>query len=148
MSGCTGLDLFREMRARGHARPTVFIAGGADVPASVQAMKAGAVDVLTSPVRSDDLILAVRAAMERDRLNRRIQGEFEALARRVSRLSPREREVMGHVVMGWPNKQIAAAMCISEKTVKVHRARVMAKMDVRSLPDLVRLTDHLSAPAR
>jgi len=145
MAGLSGLDLHRHMRARGDARPTVFIAGDGDVSSSVQAMKAGAVDVLTKPVCGEGLIAAVRAAVERDRFDRSVQDEIEAVAQRASRLTPREREVMDHVVIGRLNKQIAAAMRISLKTVKVHRARVMTKMAVRSLPDLVRLTDHMSA---
>jgi FixJ family two-component response regulator len=145
MTGLNGLDLHREMSARGYRRPTIFITGHGDVPSSVQAMKLGAVDFLTKPVHDEDLIEAVRAAVERDFAARRQLSELETVSKKVSQLTPREREVMDHVISGRLNKQIAAAMQISEKTVKVHRARVMAKMAVRSVAELVRLNDSMRA---
>jgi FixJ family two-component response regulator len=145
MAGMNGLELDREMHARGHGRPVVFIAGREDLSLSVEAMKAGAVDVLTKPVFEQSLFAAVRSALECDHIARRARNEIEAVIQRVSRLTPREREVMDCVVMGCVNKQIAAAMRISEKTVKVHRSRVMTKMAVRSLPELVRLSDQMLA---
>jgi len=143
MPGQSGLDLQAALTAAGCRRPIVFVSGRGDVPSSVRAMKAGAVDFLTKPVSQEDLLAAIGRAVERDRLMREARAELEAIAERLSKLTPREREVLEHVVMGQPNKQIAADLGTVEKTVKVHRSRVMEKMGVRSLADLVRISERL-----
>jgi len=143
MPGESGLDLQTALAAAGCHRPIVFITGHGDIPSSVRAMKAGAVDFLTKPVSQENLLPAIRRALERDRLMREAQAELQAIAARLSTLTPREREVLDHVVMGQLNKQIAADLGTVEKTVKVHRSRVMEKMGVRSLADLVRMAERL-----
>ena len=139
LDDCTGLELHRSMSADSYRRPTVFISGHGDVPASVQAMKDGAVDFLTKPVDDTILLGAVRAAVDRDHALRFDRDRYAAAAARVASLTPREREVLNCVVTGRLNKQIAGDLGIGEKTVKVHRARVMAKMGVRSVAELVRI---------
>jgi FixJ family two-component response regulator len=139
LNDCTGLELQRAISADSYRRPTVFITGHGDVQASVQAMKGGAVDFLTKPVDDTVLLDAVRAAVERDKALRRERQGQDAAAARMASLTPRERQVLDCVVTGRLNKQIAGDLGIGEKTVKVHRARVMAKMGVRSVADLVRL---------
>jgi FixJ family two-component response regulator len=143
MPGESGLDLQTALAAAGCQRPIVFVSGHGDIPSSVRAMKAGAVDFLTKPVSQEHLLAAIRRAVERDRLMREVRTELQAIAERVSTLTPREREVLDHVVMGQLNKQIAADLGTVEKTVKVHRSRVMEKMGVRSLADLVRMAERL-----
>jgi len=143
MPGESGLDLQTALAAAGCHRPIVFISGHGDIPSSVRAMKAGAVDFLTKPVSQEHLLAAIRRALDRDRLMREAQAELQAIAERLSTLTPREREVLDHVVMGQLNKQIAADLGTVEKTVKVHRSRVMEKMGVRSLADLVRMAERL-----
>jgi len=143
MPGESGLDLQTALAAAGCHRPIVFISGHGDIPSSVRAMKAGAVDFLTKPVSQEHLLAAIRRALDRDRLVREAQAELQAIAERLSTLTPREREVLDHVVMGQLNKQIAADLGTVEKTVKVHRSRVMEKMGVRSLADLVRMAERL-----
>jgi FixJ family two-component response regulator len=148
MAGLSGLDLQRALAARGCDRPVVFLTGRGDIPASVRAMKAGAVDFLTKPVDDEELLTAVRLALDKDRQAREARIKLEVIERRLSALSPRERDVLRHVVAGRLNKQIAAELGTAEKTVKVHRGRVMVKMGVRSVAELVRLTEQVGiAPA-
>lgn len=143
MPGLGGLDVQRALSASGCERPIVFLTGRGDIPTSVRAMKAGAVDFLTKPVNDQDLLAAVRAAIEIDRLTRQSEAERQAIRRRLACLTPREREVLERVVAGRLNKQIAADLGTVEKTIKVHRARVMEKMEARSLADLVRLSERV-----
>ncbi len=147
LPGLDGLQLQQALAVSGCARPIVFITGRGDIPTSVRAMKGGAVDFLTKPVNDKDLLAAVRHAIEIDRLAREAQVEMDALRQRLARLTPREREVLGHVVAGRLNKQIAADLGTVEKTIKVHRARIMEKMAARSLAELVRIADRLGIGA-
>jgi FixJ family two-component response regulator len=140
MPDFNGLELQRTLARKGCVLPIIFLTGQGDVPKSVQAMKGGAIDFLTKPVNDEDLLAAVRAAIERDDVSRREQTELFEIHARLTALTPREREVLEHVVTGKLNKQIAADLGIAEKTIKVHRARVMAKMKVQSVAELVRLT--------
>jgi RNA polymerase sigma factor (sigma-70 family) len=143
MPGIDGLDLQGELAARGIILPIVFITGFADVPMSVQAMKAGAIDFLPKPFDDDALVSAVRLALEKDREKRLAKGLEAEIRSLFERLTPREREVFEGVVAGMLNKQIAAKLGIAEKTVKVHRGRVMEKMEVDSVADLVRMAERL-----
>ncbi len=139
----SGLDLQEELARAGVAIPIIFITGHGTVPTSVRAMKAGAADFLEKPVDEQELLDAVRRALEQDRRARQEQAEAAERRRRLESLTPREREVLSYVAAGWLNKQIAAELGTSEKTVKVHRARVMEKMKVVSLADLVRAAEKL-----
>jgi FixJ family two-component response regulator len=143
----SGLDVQRTLATRGDTRPVIFITGQGDVTTSVQAMKAGALDFLMKPVLEDNLLRVVRCALEQDRLSREESVRIAAIGERLASLTPREHEVLASVIAGRLNKQIAAELTISEKTVKVHRARVMAKMAVRSVAELVRLVQRASIPA-
>lgn len=146
LPGLDGLELQQALTVSDCARPIVFITGRGDIPTSVRAMKGGAVDFLTKPVNDRDLLAAVRNALEIDRAAREAQVEVDALRQRLASLTPREREVFVHVVGGRLNKQIAADLGTVEKTIKVHRARIMEKMAVRSLADLVRIAERLGIP--
>jgi FixJ family two-component response regulator len=137
MPGVDGLEVQQLLARIGDPCPVIFITGHGDIPASVQAMKAGAVDFLTKPFDREELLAAVRAAIEKDRAGRAARAERSSIGQRVAALTPREREVMVRVVGGSLNKQIAADLGIAEKTVKVHRARVMMKMGVASVAELV-----------
>jgi FixJ family two-component response regulator len=148
LPGMTGLELQDLLERAGRAVPIVFISGRADVPASVRAMKAGAVDFLGKPVDEAELLAAVAGALERDRARRAERAEREALDTRFSRLTPREREVCALVARGLLNKQIAGRLGTTEKTIKVHRGRVMAKLEVDSVAELVRLFDRVAGPGR
>ena len=139
MPGMRGPELQRVMIERHIDLPVVFLTGHGDVGTSVDAMKLGAVDFLEKPVRAEKLVAAIRTALVRDAAHRAKDRELRDIEARMAKLSPREREVMGHVVAGRLNKQIAADLGISLKTVKAHRAKVMAKLDVRSVPALVDL---------
>lgn len=143
LPGLSGLHLQRELAERGNHIPIIFITGHGDIPMSVQAMKAGAVEFLTKPFRDQDLLDAIEQATERDRLTRQQRLETVELSARHESLTPREREVMQLVVTGLLNKQIAVQLAISEKTVNVHRAQVMQKMKADSLADLVRMSEKL-----
>ena len=141
LPGLSGLNLQRELTARDIHIPIIFITGHGDIPMSVQAMKAGAVEFLTKPFRDQDLLDAIEQATERDRSARRQSTEIRELQERSEALTPRELEVMRLVVAGLLNKQIAAELGISEKTVNVHRAQVMHKMQADSLAELVRMSE-------
>jgi FixJ family two-component response regulator len=148
LPGLSGLDLQKRMAEVDIAIPIVFITGHGDVPTSVRAMKAGAVEFLTKPFIDQDLLDAVQQAMERDWAARRKQAEIAELQGRYESLTPREREVMDRVVAGLLNKQVASELGTSEITVKVHRGRVMQKMQAGSLADLVRMSVRLGMPRR
>jgi FixJ family two-component response regulator len=144
----SGLDLQRELAASGVEMPIIFITGRGSIPMSVRAMKDGAVEFLTKPVRSRDLLAAIRAAIERDRASQLARRDTEALRQRYERLTAREREVLALVVRGLLNKQIAGELATSERTVKFHRAHIMEKMQAPSLADLVRMAEHLGIAPR
>jgi FixJ family two-component response regulator len=148
MPGMTGPELREQMAARRIALPVVFLTGRGDIPTGVEAMKKGAVDFLMKPVDSGVLLPAIRLALERHRTTRAREKEQERIHRRLARLSAREREVMGYVITGALNKQIAGELGIAEKTIKVHRGRVMQKMEVASVAELVHLCDTNGIPAR
>ncbi len=141
MPGLDGLALQRELASRGSELPVIFLTGHGDVPKSVEAMKSGAADFLTKPVDDEVLLAAVRRAVETDRAGRESRRERAEIRERLGTLTPREREVMEGVVAGRLNKQIANDLRIAEKTVKVHRGRVMEKMAASSVAQLVRLAD-------
>src|SRR5437016_5014578 len=141
MPGFNGLQLQTTLGEKGSVLPIIFLTGHGDVSKSVQAMKHGAFDFLSKPVKDKDLLTAVRAAIGKDAVARREQAKFSEMRARLDTLTPREREVLEHVVAGELNKQIAADLGITEATVKMHRARVMAKMKVQSVAELARLTE-------
>ena len=143
MPGLDGLELQRHLAHRGIAIPIVFLTGHGDIPMSVRAIKAGATDFLTKPVDAAALVQAVRNALEMAEARRSEMAETAALAVRLATLTPREREVMEHVVAGQLNKQVAADLGTGEQNIKVHRRHVMAKMGVQSLADLVRAAERL-----
>lgn len=143
LPGLSGLDLQEALSVSGRPLPIVFITGFGDIPTSVKAMKAGAVDFLAKPVDAETLLAAVAQALERDVTATRERDEFRALTAKVDTLSVREQQVFALVAAGRLNKQAAARLNISEKTIKVHRARVMQKMGARSLAELVRMADRL-----
>jgi len=143
LPGLSGLDLQKRMADAGLEIPIVFLTGHGNIPASVQAMKAGAIEFLTKPVDEEGLLRAIREATERDRRIRQRQAEMSELQHRYDSLSGREQEVMQQVVSGLLNKQVAAELNITESTVKVHRGQVMRKMQADSLADLVRMADKL-----
>jgi FixJ family two-component response regulator len=144
LPGLSGLDLQRELARTGAPIPIVFLTGHGDVPMSVQAMKAGAVEFLTKPFREQELLDAIQEAIERDRVGRHRRAERGELRRHYDALTPREREVMALVVAGLLNKQIGAELGTSEITVKVHRAQVMKKMQADSLAELVKISERLA----
>ena len=143
LPGIGGLDLQQELTKAQINTPIIFITAHGDIPMSVRAMKAGAIEFLTKPFREQDILDAVRFAIERDHTQRSQVQEFAELASRLETLSDREREVMKFVIAGFLNKQTAAKMGVSEVTVKVHRHNLMNKLGAKSLPDLVRMADLL-----
>jgi FixJ family two-component response regulator len=146
LPGLSGLDLQKQMAEGDREIPIIFITGHGDIPMTVQAMKAGAVEFLTKPFRDQELLDAIQHALARDRHAREQRAQSEALRRRYGALTPREREVMALVVAGLLNKQIAGQLGTSEAAVKVHRQHVMAKMAAGSLAALVRMADRLGIP--
>jgi RNA polymerase sigma factor (sigma-70 family) len=148
LRGLSGLDFQRELAARNIRIPIVFVTGHGDIPMSVRAMKAGAIEFLTKPYRDQDLLDAVRIAVERDRTRREQEKDLTDLRQRFDSLTPREQEVISMVVSGMLNKQIAGELGTAENTVKVHRSRAMEKMNAQSFADLVRMIEKLKGPAK
>jgi FixJ family two-component response regulator len=143
MPGMSGLELQALLASRGCTRPIIFVTAKGSIPLSVQAMKAGAVTFLPKPVRLAELVAAVREAFDLDARRREAQAERSDIESRLGALTSREREVLDLIVLGKLNKQIAAALGAAEKTIKVHRGRVMAKLHVRSVAELVTLTTRI-----
>jgi FixJ family two-component response regulator len=144
LPGLSGLDFQEELARRGNAMPIIFMTGHGDIPMTVRAMKAGAVDFLTKPFRDQDMLDAVTAAIDRDGARRRMAAEDRQVAELAAALTPREREVLAAVRRGLLNKQIAHELGISEITVKLHRGNLRRKMGARSLADLLQKTQRLA----
>jgi len=143
LPGISGLDLQRRLADANVHIPIIIITGHGDIPMSVRAMKAGAIEFLTKPFRDQDLLDAIQVALERSRTRRQREAEIAVFRERFESLSPRERDVVTKVVSGMLNKQIADAIGIAENTVKVHRSRAMEKMQAQSLADLVKMVERL-----
>lgn len=143
LPGSSGLNFQQELAQAGVLVPVIFITGHGDIPMSVRAIKAGAVEFLTKPFRDQELLDAVNAGIERNRAQRREATVMDDLRQRFAALTPREREIMALVILGRMNKQIAGELGVSEVTVKVHRGQIMRKMRAKSLPELVRMGDVL-----
>ena len=148
MPGMTGPELREQMAARKISLPVIFLSGHSDIPTGVDAMKKGAVDFLVKPVDDEVLLRAIQLALERHRADRARAQELEKIHQRLAQLSVRERQVMEYVIAGCLNKQIGDALGIAEKTVKVHRARVMQKMEVLSVAELVHLCETVAVAPR
>lgn len=148
LPGMSGLTLQQELVKAGVRTPVIFITGHGDIPMCARALKAGAVEFLTKPFHHQELLDAIHAAIARDRDSRQETEIVTDLRKRYATLTERERHIMTLVVIGRPNKQIAAELNLSEITVKVHRGQVMRKMQAESLPELVRMADRLGAPTR
>lgn len=140
MPGISGLELQERLTAEGITLPIIILTGHGDVPGAVRALKKGAVDFLEKPFRSEALLGRIRQALERDAEIRRESERRASITERLARLTPREREILDMVVTGKPNKVIGIELGISERTVELHRSRIMKKMEARTLPDLMRLT--------
>lgn len=147
LPGLNGLDFQAQLAEHGVRLPVVLMTGHGDVPMSVRGMKAGAVDFLTKPFRDQDMLDAVATAIARDRERRASSSKTDALRAQFATLSPREQQVMAHVVAGKMNKQVAGELALSEITVKIHRGAAMRKMGARSLADLVRMAEALDLKA-
>jgi RNA polymerase sigma factor (sigma-70 family) len=147
LPGISGLNLQRQLAKANIQIPIIFITAHGDIPMTVRAMKAGALEFLTKPFRDQDLLDAIQVALERDRRRRHQEAGLAALRQRFESLSPREREVVVMVVSGMLNKQIAAQIGTAENTVKVHRSRAMEKMQANSLADLVKMVERLQLPS-
>lgn len=145
LRGLSGLDFQQELAARNCRLPIIFITGHGDIPMSVRAMKAGAVEFLTKPFRDQDLLDAIRVALEKDRSRHEQEKEVASLKERFDSLTPREQKVISMVVSGMLNKQIADQLGTAENTVKVQRSRAMEKMKAQSVPDLVRMIEKLKS---
>ena len=143
LPGLSGLDLQAALKQAGREMPIVFISGSSDVPVSVRAMKEGAVDFLQKPFDEDQLLSAIAGALARDRTARALRDESALVRQRFETLTPRERQVLGQVIAGLLNKQIAANLGAAEKTIKIHRGRVMQKMAAGSVADLVRMAQRI-----
>jgi FixJ family two-component response regulator len=143
--GLSGPELQERLSELGSTLPIIFLTGHTDIPATVRAIKAGADDFLTKPVSSDDLLQAIERAIAHHEVTRGLKSKLDIVRARVAALTPREREVFLLVIRGNPNKQIANALGCTERTIKAHRHRVMEKMQVRSLPELVSLAERVDA---
>ena len=139
MTGMSGLELQAELKARSLEMPTIFITGHGDVPMSVRAMKEGATDFLEKPFRNSDLLTSIEQVLAQDAEKMEDYRYHAEVRKKYDSLTPREKEVMEHIVQGLPNKSVAELLSVSMRTVEAHRGRVMEKMDARSLPDLVRM---------
>ena len=139
MPGLSGMDLQEELSHADYSMPIIFISGHGNIPMSVQAMKKGAVDFLTKPFDDEELLQAVKKGIEKDRKAKAERAEVHDALTRIEQLTPREHEILRHVITGMLNKQIALELNIAEKTVKIHRGRIMEKLCVSSVADLVRL---------
>jgi FixJ family two-component response regulator len=149
MSGMNGIELRRRLVDTGCERPIVFLTGQGNIPMSVEAMKTGAVDFLTKPVSAENLLTAIRLALDKDQADRLARAALADVEARLATLTPRENEILRFVIAGLLNKQIASELGTAEKTIKAHRGRVMRKMGVRSVADLTRATMRAGiAPAR
>jgi FixJ family two-component response regulator len=148
MPGLDGLQLQQALTAGGSQRPVIFLTGKGDIPTSVRAMRSGAIDFLTKPINDADLLEAIARAEKADSAARHVNAERDSINDRFALLTPREREVMTHVIAGRLNKQIAGDLGTVEKTIKVHRGRIMEKLGVRSVADLVRLAEKAGISAQ
>ena len=144
LPGQSGLEFQRELAAAGRELPIIFITGHGDIPMSVQAMKSGAIEFLTKPIRDQELLDGIQCGLTRDRIRRENEGALTDLQKRFATLSEREREIMLHVARGRLSKQIAADIGIAEATVKVHRSKAMRKMNARSLPEFGQMVAKLN----